>query len=93
MVSDRVAFPGCSGLRGELFGVSWVVADHTGDHGCRGLEEELSDRSASAVEVGDAESAQAGRYRGWVQRLAGASARKQQPAGGVGVIWLALSGQ
>ena len=39
VVSDHVAFPGCSGLGGELFGVSWVVADHACDHGCGSLEE------------------------------------------------------
>jgi len=39
VVSDGVAFPGCSAFGGELFGVFWVVADHAGDYGCRGLEE------------------------------------------------------
>src|SRR5216684_6538027 len=65
-------------------GRCWVVAEGLGDDGGGGLEDELAQGGGERGAGGDAELAGQRGHGGGVERLAGAAAGEQPPAGGVG---------
>ena len=59
VVAGGVAAPGAPGCVGDPSSGVLGVAEHPGDHGRGGLEDELADRGGPAVRAGEAEETQA----------------------------------
>ena len=80
MVTGGIAFPGSSGLGGELGGGLVVVAEHASDHGSGGLEDELADRGLASSLDGKSQAPEA-EFEGLCGHGLSCSATGKEPSG------------